>query len=77
MNNQIERIEIELETQESVLGIIRIHEVKVFWSNAEEPTFDKKLPYRCEYHEIDEIQGAIAKQYQVSIDKIKIIKPFI
>lgn len=77
MNNQIERIEIELETQESVLGIIRIHEVKVFWSNAEKPTFDNKLPYRCEYHEIDEIQRAIVKQYQVNIDKIKIIKPFI
>ena len=77
MNNQIERIEIELETQEGVLGIIRIHEVKVFWNNAEKPTFDNKLPYLSEYHEIYEIQEAIAEQYQVNIDKIKIIKPFI
>ena len=77
MNNQIEKIEIELETQESVLGIIRIHQVKVFWRNAEEPTFDNKLSYVYEYHEIDEIREAVANHYQISSDKIKITKPFI
>lgn len=77
MNNQIKKIEIELESQESVLGIIRIHAVRVFWINAEDPTFDNKLPYLYEYHDIDEIQEAIAEQYQVNTDIIKIIKPFI
>lgn len=77
MDNKIEKIEIELETQESVLGILRIHRVKIFWSNVEKPMFDDKLSYVYEYHEIDEIREAIANHYQVSADRIEINKPFI
>lgn len=77
MDNEIVKIEVVLESQKNVKGIIRIDSIRVYWNDAKEPTVDNKLPYLYHYHKIDEIYEEIAKKYHVCLDKIKVAEHYI